>query len=60
MVALQGDTVTSVCLADVAGCTRAVPADHELLAVARTTGVMLGGTSAPSGSATVRRPEAAA
>jgi len=42
MVALQGDTVTNVPLDSVAGCTRSVPADHELLRVARGTGVMLG------------------
>jgi 6-phosphofructokinase 1 len=42
MVALQGDRVTSVPLADVAGRSRPVPADHELLRAARRTGVLLG------------------
>ncbi|MBL8342956.1 MAG: ATP-dependent 6-phosphofructokinase [Rubrivivax sp.] len=42
MVALQGDRVTSVPLADVAGGSRPVPADHELLRAARGTGVLLG------------------
>jgi 6-phosphofructokinase 1 len=42
MVALQGDTVTSVGLDLVAGRNRPVPLDHELLAVARGLGVSLG------------------
>jgi 6-phosphofructokinase 1 len=42
MVALQGDRVTSVPLSDVAGGSRPVPRDHELLRAARGTGVLLG------------------
>ena len=42
MVALQGDAVGSVALADVAGRNRPVPADHALLAAARGMGVSLG------------------
>ena len=42
MVALQGERVTSVALADVAGRVRQVPPDHELLRAARGTGVLLG------------------
>ncbi len=41
MVALQGDCVTSVMLTDVAGRSRPVPPDHELLRAARGTGVLL-------------------
>jgi 6-phosphofructokinase 1 len=42
MVALQGDTCTSVALEDVAGRSRNVPPDDELLQAARATGVLLG------------------
>lgn len=42
MVALQGEHVTSVPLADVAGRSRPVPPEHELLRAARGTGVLLG------------------
>ncbi|MFO1267260.1 MAG: ATP-dependent 6-phosphofructokinase [Rubrivivax sp.] len=42
MVALQNERVTSVPLADVAGRSRPVPPDHELLRAARSTGVLLG------------------
>ena len=42
MVALQGNSVTSVPLADVAGRTRPVPPGHELLRAAQGTGVFLG------------------
>ncbi|MBL8325071.1 MAG: ATP-dependent 6-phosphofructokinase [Rubrivivax sp.] len=42
MVALQGDRVTSVPLADVVGGSRPVPPDHELLRAARGIGVLLG------------------
>ena len=42
MVALQGDHVTSVPLSEVAGASRSVPLDHELLRAARGTGVLLG------------------
>ncbi|MDO8419782.1 MAG: ATP-dependent 6-phosphofructokinase [Rubrivivax sp.] len=42
MVALQGEDVTSVALADVAGRSRPVPPDHPLLRAARGIGVSLG------------------
>jgi 6-phosphofructokinase 1 len=42
MVALRGDHVTSVALAEVAGTTRTVPPDHEVVRAARGTGVLLG------------------
>ncbi|MCW5633900.1 MAG: ATP-dependent 6-phosphofructokinase [Rubrivivax sp.] len=42
MVALQGAQVTSIPLADIAGRSRPVPPDHELLRAARGTGVLLG------------------
>jgi len=42
MVSLRGAHVTSVPLASVAGRSRPVPADHELLRAARGTGVLLG------------------
>jgi 6-phosphofructokinase 1 len=42
MVVLQGDTCTSVPIADVAGKNRLVPLDHPLLAAARSLGVGLG------------------
>ena len=42
MVALQGNSVTSVPLADVAGRTRPVRPGHELLRAAQGTGVFLG------------------
>ena len=42
MVALHGDTVTSVALASVAGCSRPVPLDHALLAASRGLGISLG------------------
>jgi 6-phosphofructokinase 1 len=41
MVALQGDTVTSVPLVEVAGRCKVVPADHGLLRTARLTGALL-------------------
>jgi len=41
MVALQGDQVTSVPLADVASGVRPVPPDHELLRATRGTGVLV-------------------
>jgi 6-phosphofructokinase 1 len=43
MVALQGENVTSVALADIAGRSRPVPPDHELLRAAQGIGVSLGG-----------------
>ena len=42
MVALQGEDVTSVALADVAGRSRPVPPDHPLVQAARGIGVSLG------------------
>jgi phosphofructokinase-like protein len=42
MVALQGDTVTQVALAEVAGKNRTVPDDHPLLAAAEGLGISLG------------------
>jgi ATP-dependent phosphofructokinase / diphosphate-dependent phosphofructokinase len=42
MVTLQGNTIDSVPISDVAGRSRTVPADHELLRTARGIGVMLG------------------
>ena len=42
MVALQGDVVTSVPIAEVAGKNRLVPPDHELVRAARGIGVSLG------------------
>ena len=42
MVALQGDCVTSVDMASVAGCSRPVPSDHPLLAAVRGLGMSLG------------------
>jgi len=42
MVALQGDSCTSVPIAEVAGRNRRVPADHELVRAARGIGVALG------------------
>ena len=42
MVTLRGDRIDSAPLADVAGRTRTVPPDHELVRTARSTGVMLG------------------
>ena len=42
MVALQGDTVTQVALAEVAGKNRTVPSDHPLLAAAEGLGISLG------------------
>ena len=42
MVALQGDTCTSVPIADVAGRNRTVPLDHPLLQAARGIGVEIG------------------
>ena len=42
MVALQGDVVTSVDMASVAGRNRPVPLDHPLLAAVRGLGLSLG------------------
>ena len=42
MVALQGDSTTSVPIADVAGRNRLVPVDHPLLHAARGIGIVLG------------------
>jgi len=42
MVTLQGDTISSAAISDVAGKNRTVPADHTLLSTARGIGVMLG------------------
>lgn len=42
MVTLQGDTIGSTAIADVAGRNRCVPADHALVRTARGIGVMLG------------------
>ena len=42
MVALQGDQVTQVALAEVAGKNRPVPDDHPLLAAAEGLGISLG------------------
>lgn len=42
MVALAGAEIVSVPLETVAGCSRPVPADHELLAAARGLGISLG------------------
>ena len=42
MVALQGDVVTSVPIADVAGRSRTVPVDDALVKTAQGIGVMLG------------------
>jgi 6-phosphofructokinase 1 len=42
MVAVHGDTVTNVPLAEAGSGMRPVPPGHELLEVARRTGVMLG------------------
>ncbi|MGC4077610.1 MAG: ATP-dependent 6-phosphofructokinase [Rubrivivax sp.] len=42
MVALQGDAVVSVPIAEVAGKNRLVPRDHELVRAARGIGVSLG------------------
>jgi 6-phosphofructokinase 1 len=42
MVALQGEQVTSVALADIAGRSRPVPPGHELLRAAQGIGVSLG------------------
>ena len=42
MVTLQGDDITSVPLASVAGRNRTVPVDHPLLAAARGLGIVLG------------------
>ena len=42
MVTLQGDTVGSVAIAEVAGRNRCVPTDHPLLRTVRGIGVMLG------------------
>nr|WP_316644026.1 ATP-dependent 6-phosphofructokinase [uncultured Roseateles sp.] len=42
MVALQGAEIVSVPMAAVAGCSRPVPADHELLTAARGLGISLG------------------
>jgi 6-phosphofructokinase len=42
MVALQGDTCTSVLIADVAGRTRTIETDHPLLQAVRGLGVSLG------------------
>lgn len=42
MVAMRGGAVTSVPLADVAGKTRRIPADHELITTARRVGTCLG------------------
>ncbi|MBT9500098.1 MAG: ATP-dependent 6-phosphofructokinase [Burkholderiaceae bacterium] len=42
MVALSGADIVSVPLEAVAGCSRPVPADHELLAAARGLGISLG------------------
>ena len=41
MVALQGDTCTSVPISEVAGRNRRVPADHPLLEAARAIGVLV-------------------
>lgn len=42
MVSLRGERITSVSLPDVAAGWRPVPADHELLRVARASGVLVG------------------
>ncbi len=42
MVALQGDTCTSVPIVEVAGRNRAVPLEHPLLATARGLGIEFG------------------
>ena len=42
MVTLQGDTIGSVAMSEVAGKNRIVPVDHPLVATARGIGVMLG------------------
>jgi 6-phosphofructokinase 1 len=42
MVALQGDLIVSHDIANIAGRSRPVPADHPVLNVARGTGIMLG------------------
>jgi 6-phosphofructokinase 1 len=42
MVTLQGDTIGSVAMSEVAGKNRTVPVDHPLVATARGIGVMLG------------------
>lgn len=42
MVAIDGDTITSVPLADVAGKTRLVPPDHELILQGKSMGVCFG------------------
>ena len=44
MVALRGQTVTSVPLADVLGEPRTVPLDGEMIAVARSIGIEVGAT----------------
>ena len=42
MVTLQGDTIASVAMSEVAGKNRTVPVDHPLVATARGIGVMMG------------------
>jgi 6-phosphofructokinase 1 len=42
MVILQGDTIASVAMSEVAGKNRTVPVDHPLVATARGIGVMMG------------------
>ncbi|MBQ8592723.1 MAG: 6-phosphofructokinase [Bacteroidaceae bacterium] len=42
MVAMRGDNVTSVSLAEVAGVTRLVPVDHELILQGKQMGVCFG------------------
>ncbi len=42
MATLQGDSIGSVAISEVAGRTRTVPPDHSLLRTARGIGVMLG------------------
>ena len=42
MVTLQGDTICSAAIADVANRNRTVPLDHELVNTARGIGVMMG------------------
>ena len=58
MVALQGDSVTSVSLADIAGRSHPVPPDHELLRAARGTGVFLGEGAGGTGGAPQTRTSA--
>ena len=58
MVALQGDTVTQVALAEVAGKNRTVPSDHPLLAAAEGLGISLGGPACAGSWPGRRRPPA--